>query len=220
MATFTFEQQRVIIRFLHLCGMKPIEIHQQLSETCNDGVMGVKNVRSWVQQFKGRTSCENKPKEPRLRTSRSEDMIARVVMVAMFWDNEGVILTHCVPKSTTVMGETYEDMLRSFFQHCVKNGPKRLQLCPFITTTLLIGRLVFTSFSTTTTLKLYSRTHIFHVHKAIIACLTQLLMNFDGFHATQVEESDNHALFFECKRRHYQYLKHHCHSTTSQAFNG
>ena len=24
-----------------------------------------------------------------------------------------------------------------------------------------------------------------------------------GFHATQVEESDNHALFFECKRRHF-----------------
>jgi len=58
--------------------MKPIEINQQLSETCNDGVMDVKNVRSWVQQFKGRTSCENKPKEPRPRTSRSEDMIARV----------------------------------------------------------------------------------------------------------------------------------------------
>ena len=69
----------VIIRFFHLSGTKPIQIHQQLSETCNDGVMGVKNVRSWVRQFKeGRTSCENKPKEPRPRTSRSEDMIARV----------------------------------------------------------------------------------------------------------------------------------------------
>jgi len=42
---FTFEEQHVIIQFLHLHGMKPIEIHQQLSETCNDGV---KNVRSWV----------------------------------------------------------------------------------------------------------------------------------------------------------------------------
>jgi len=66
MARFTFEEQRVIIRFLHLRGMKPIGIHQQLSETCNDGVMDVKNVRSWVRQFKeGRTSCENKSKEPR-----------------------------------------------------------------------------------------------------------------------------------------------------------
>jgi len=66
----------------------------------------------------------------------------------------------------------------------------------------------------------YPRTHIFHVHNAIIACLTQLLMNFDGFHATQVEESDNHALFFECKRRHFQFLEHYWHSTMSQAFNG
>ena len=44
MAKFTFEEQRVIIRFLHLRGMKPIEIHRQLSETCSDGVMDVKNV--------------------------------------------------------------------------------------------------------------------------------------------------------------------------------
>jgi len=77
MATFTFEEQRVISRFLHLPGTKPIEINQQLSKTCNDGVMDVKNVRSCVRQFKeGRTSCENKPKVPRPRTSRSEDMIA------------------------------------------------------------------------------------------------------------------------------------------------
>ena len=62
MATFTFEEQRVIIRFLHLRGMKPIEIHRQLSETCSDGAMDVKNVRSWVRQFKeGRKSCENNP---------------------------------------------------------------------------------------------------------------------------------------------------------------
>ena len=44
----------------------------------------------------------------------------------------------------------------------------------------------------------HPRTHIFHVHNAITACLTQLSMNFDWFRATQVKESDNHALFFEC----------------------
>jgi hypothetical protein len=44
-----------------------------------------------------------------------------------------------------------------------------------------------------------------------------LLMNFDGFHAMQVEES--HAIF-ERKCRNFQYLKHYCHSTKSQAFNG
>jgi len=64
--------------------MKPIEIHQQWNETCKNGVMDVKNMRSWVQQFKeDRTLCENKPKEPRPRTSRSEDMIARVEQMVM-----------------------------------------------------------------------------------------------------------------------------------------
>ena len=43
MATFTFEEQRVIIRFLHLHGMKRIGIHQPLSETCNDCDMDVTN---------------------------------------------------------------------------------------------------------------------------------------------------------------------------------
>ena len=93
-------------------------------------------------------------------------------MVAMFWDSEDVILTHCVPKSTTVTDETYEEVFRSFFQHCVKNGPQSLQLCSFITTTLLlIGRLVFTSFSTTTTFKvsLTLRTHLTS-HQAIFRC--------------------------------------------------
>ena len=49
----------------------------------------------------------------------------------------------------------------------------------------------------------HPRTRIFHVHNAITACLTQLSMNFNWFHATQVQESDNHALFFESKRRHF-----------------
>jgi len=36
---------------------------------------------------------------------------AEKMMVAMFWDSKGMILIHFVPKSTTVMGETYEDVL-------------------------------------------------------------------------------------------------------------
>jgi hypothetical protein len=55
--------QCVIIRFLHLRGMKPIEIHQQLSETCNDGVMDVKNgVRGYDSSKKA---------ERRVKTNRS-----------------------------------------------------------------------------------------------------------------------------------------------------
>jgi len=40
---------------------------------------------------------------------------AEKMMVAIFWNSEGVILTHFVPKSTTVTGETYEDVLRTKF---------------------------------------------------------------------------------------------------------
>ena len=98
---------------------------------------------------------------------------AEKMMVDMFWDSEGVILTHCVPKSTTVMGETMKMCYkRSFFQHCVKNGPKRLQLCSFITTMLLlIGRLMFTSFLTKRTLKFFLmlNTHLTS-HQAIFGC--------------------------------------------------
>ena len=47
MATFSFQEQRAIIRFHHYSGVTPIEIHRQLSETCGD-VMDVSNVFSWV----------------------------------------------------------------------------------------------------------------------------------------------------------------------------
>lgn len=235
MATFSLHEQRAIIRFLHLRGVTPIEIHRQLKETCGDGVMDVSKVRSWVRQFnEGRTSCDNKPKQSRPRTSRSDDMIERVervvlgdrrmtveqiassvgisvgsvhtilhddlkmrkvssrwvprmltddhkaarvaccqamltrnegmngtffssivtmdetwmpffnpetkrqsaqwkhtdspppkkfrvsasaekMMVAMFWDSDGVILSHCVPKGTTVTGTSYENILKNKF---------------------------------------------------------------------------------------------------------
>ena len=47
-------------------------------------------------------------------------------MVAMFWDSDGVILTHCVPKSTKVTGETYEYVLRmKFLPALCEKRPKK-----------------------------------------------------------------------------------------------
>ena len=64
------------------------------------------------------------PKKFRVNTS------AEKMMVAMFWDSEGVTLTHCFPNSTTVTGVTYEDVLRKKFLPTLhEKGPKRLQLC-------------------------------------------------------------------------------------------
>ena len=54
---------------------------------------------------------------------------------AMFWDSEGVILAHFVPKGTIVTGQSYEDVLR---RKCLpalrEKRPKMLQLCSFIKT--------------------------------------------------------------------------------------
>ena len=84
MATFSSFEQRAIIRFLNLRGVTLIEIHRQLKETCGDGIMDVSKVRSWVRQFnEGRTSCDNKPKQPRARTSRSDDMIEKVERIVL-----------------------------------------------------------------------------------------------------------------------------------------
>jgi len=181
MAAFTFEEQRVIIQFLHLRGMKPAEIHQQLSETCSDGVMDVKHVRSWVRQFtEGRTSCENTPKEPPPRGAHLAETFRNF-------------------RSSCTMVSTDPTDMPALAAICLT--VKRRSSITICSTRAIMSsdRLVrgggsfglfFTRRSAFCELS-YPRTHIFHVHNAIIACLTQLLMNFDGFHATRVEESVN-----------------------------
>ncbi|PSN47184.1 hypothetical protein C0J52_14716 [Blattella germanica] len=97
MATFSFKDQRVIICFLHLRGVTPIEIHRQLSETCGDGVMIVKNVRSWVRQFKeGRTLLE---KRSQRQWHHGEDVVKNVyVYRGIMWrsDKSFRIFAHLV----------------------------------------------------------------------------------------------------------------------------
>ncbi|PSN41301.1 hypothetical protein C0J52_09888 [Blattella germanica] len=110
MATFSLQEQRVIIRFLHLRGVKPIEIHRQLSETCGDDVMDVSNVRSWVRQFKeGRTSCDNKTRQSRPRTSRSDDMIQKVEKVVL--EDRRMTVEHIASKIGISTGSVHTILL-------------------------------------------------------------------------------------------------------------
>lgn len=85
MATFTFTEHCVIIRFLDLCGVTPSDIRCQISGTCRRDVMNRKNGRSWGLQLKdGRTLCDDEPKQPRQRwpnASRSVIVIAQVEQV-------------------------------------------------------------------------------------------------------------------------------------------
>jgi len=131
---------------------------------------------TWMPMFNPETKRQSaewkhtdSPPPKKFRVTSS----AEKMMVAMFWNSEGVIVSHCLPKSTTMTGETYEDVLRKKFLPALREKrPKRLQLCSFITETLLlIGRLVFTSFSTRTNLKLYLMLCI-HLtsHQATFGC--------------------------------------------------
>ena len=121
MATFSLQEQRVIIRFLHLRGATPIEIHRQLSETCGDGVMNVKNVRSWARQFKeGRTSCDNEPKQSRPRTSRSDNMVERVEKVVL--EDRRLSVENIAPKVGISVGSVHKILHEDLRMRKVSSG--------------------------------------------------------------------------------------------------
>ena len=148
--------------------------------------MDAKNVRSWVRQFtEGRTSCENKPKEP--------------------------------PPRGTHLAETFHNFRssRKMVSTDPTNMPALAAICLTVkrwsSITICSTRTITSSdrlvrgggsnglFSQDVRPSLNCRTHERTFFTSITQSLhvTQLLMNFDGFHGTQVEESDNHALFFE-----------------------
>ena len=86
--------------------------------TMDETWMPVFNPEMQSAQWKHTNSLS--PKKFRVTNS------AEKMMVAMFWDSEGMILTHCVPKGTTVTGKTYEDVLRRKFLPALrKKWPKK-----------------------------------------------------------------------------------------------
>ena len=73
---------------------------------------------TWMPMFNSETKLQwaqwkhtDSPPPKKFQVTAS----AEKMMAAMFWDSEGMILTHCVPKSTTVTDETYKDVLRTKF---------------------------------------------------------------------------------------------------------
>ena len=64
---------------------------------------------TWIPMFNPETKWKSaqwkhtdSPPPKKFRVTAS----AEKMMVAMFWDKEGMILTRCIPKSTILMGET------------------------------------------------------------------------------------------------------------------
>ncbi|PSN29726.1 hypothetical protein C0J52_24859 [Blattella germanica] len=60
MATLSFQKQSVIIRFLHLRGLKWIEIHRQLQETCGNNLLNSFKIiiNNFIQWLKSRIDAE------------------------------------------------------------------------------------------------------------------------------------------------------------------
>ena len=66
MASFTVDEQRVIIKFLTMKGRAPVDIHGELLEVCAEHVLDISSVRRWAKQFKnGRESCADQQRSGR-----------------------------------------------------------------------------------------------------------------------------------------------------------
>ncbi|XP_021930927.1 histone-lysine N-methyltransferase SETMAR-like [Zootermopsis nevadensis] len=60
LAVCTVEEQRAIIRFLWLEGVKPREVHRRMLQQYGDACIGERRVYEWVDAFKnGRTSIHD-----------------------------------------------------------------------------------------------------------------------------------------------------------------
>ena len=73
---------------------------------------------TWIPMFNPETkrqSAKWKHSDSPLPKTFRVTASAEKMMVDMFWDSEGLILAHCVPKRTTVTGGNYEDFLRTKF---------------------------------------------------------------------------------------------------------
>lgn len=71
---------RAVIRFLNAKGVKPIEIHRQLTEVYGESCMDVKNVRKWCREFTaGRTEIHDEERSG--RPSISDETVAKVEQI-------------------------------------------------------------------------------------------------------------------------------------------
>ena len=71
---------RAVIRFLNTKGVKPIQIHRQLTEVYGESCMDVKNVRKWCREFTaGHTEIHDEERSG--RPSISDEIVAKVEQI-------------------------------------------------------------------------------------------------------------------------------------------
>jgi len=117
---------RAVIRFLNAKGVKPIEIHHQLTEVYGESCMDVKNVHKWCREFTaGRTEIQDEERSG--RPSISDETVAKVEII-MRLDrritlDDLCILVHEVSRST--VGRTLTEKLE-YRKVCARRVPRML----------------------------------------------------------------------------------------------
>jgi len=116
---------RAVIRFLNAKGVKPIEIHRQLTEVYGESCMDVKNVRKWCREFTaGRTEIHD---ERSGRPSISDETVAKVEQI-MHQDRRITLDDLCilVPEvSRSTIGKTLTEKLE-YQKVCARWVPRML----------------------------------------------------------------------------------------------
>jgi len=68
------EEQRGVVRFLWVEGVKRVEIHRRMLAQYGQSTMSQRKVYEWVERFKsGRTRATDEGRSGRLSTSRTQD---------------------------------------------------------------------------------------------------------------------------------------------------
>ena len=116
---------RAVIRFLNAKGVKPIEIHRQLTEGYGESCMDVKNVRKWCREFTaGRTEIHDEERSG--RPSISDETVAKVEQIMR--QDRRITLDLCIliPEvSRSTIGRTLTEKLE-YRKVCARWVPRML----------------------------------------------------------------------------------------------
>ena len=76
---FSNQMKRAVIKYLHLKGMSPQEIHDDMNGTLGDDCPSYATIKNWAAEFKrGRTSTKDEPRSGRPREVTNDSQIDHI----------------------------------------------------------------------------------------------------------------------------------------------
>lgn len=102
-------EYRVVIKYLHLKGLSPLNIHGDMVATLGNSAPSYATVKRWVAEFKmGRESVKDDPRVGRPSTATSDDNIARVNDIIM---NDRRLTVRYIAKQVDMSHERVQNIL-------------------------------------------------------------------------------------------------------------